>query len=178
MANSTTGTQSAPSNGLLSQTTTTASETVSLEIPSSGLFGGNTALQVASGASSTLTGTDGQDVLVGAGGNDHLIGGEGDDVLVGGGGRNVLDGGGGNDIFGHTAGAVDIITDFAPNQGEKLALAEGVSVSTSSQQTITANLGDGAATHEAQVLTLSDNSVIALVGVTDQFSADWLTSTG
>jgi Ca2+-binding RTX toxin-like protein len=177
MANSTTGNQS----DLASNTgeATAENTAISLEVPSSDLFGGNATLQVSpSTGATTLTGSDGQDILVGGAGNDHLAGGEGDDVLVGGSGRNVLDGGGGKDIFGHAAGAVDIVTDFAGQEGEKLALASGLSVSTSNQQTITADLGDGAATHDALVLTLSDNSVIALVGVTDQFTTDWLTSTG
>lgn len=176
MANSTTESQTEPSDELTDETTT-ASEPVSLEVPSSGLLGSNPTLQVAPDTDTVLTGTDSLDILVGASGNDRLVGGDGDDVLVGGSGRNVLDGGGGNDTFAHTADAVDIITDFAPGQGEKLALAEGVSVASSSQDTITADLGEGVTTTDALVLTLSDDSTIALVGVTDQFTADWLTST-
>lgn len=165
---------------------------LSLEVPSPSLLGDATILQVAAESTTqdgetqasttqtseaTLTGSDGQDILVGSAGDDRLVGGEGDDVLVGGGGSNVLDGGDGEDLFGHAAGAADIIADFAPNQGEKLALANGLSVSSSSQQVVSADLGTGQANHNAEVLTLSDDSTIALVGVTDQFSTDWLTST-
>lgn len=170
MANATTGTSIVAPTSATTQTVAP----ISLEVPSAGLFSGNATLHVAPDTATTLTGGDGRDIVVGGAGDDHLNGGEGDDVLVGGSGHNILNGGGGTDIFGHSAGAVDIITDFAPNEGERIALANGLSVSASQHETITADLGTGTTTHDALVLTISDGSAIAIVGVPDGFSQDWL----
>ncbi|MCS3455731.1 T1SS-143 domain-containing protein [Aeromonas sp. BIGb0405] len=70
--------------------------------------------------------------LHGSGSDDHLIGGLGDDILYGGAGSDILTGGLGSDTFAWTlpdAGsasqpAVDTITDFNLQQGDKLDLSD------------------------------------------------------
>jgi Ca2+-binding RTX toxin-like protein len=169
-------------NGILGTTSTDTADTsetgtelppLSLELDTGGLFSSNPVLQVAGDTDTVLTGDDDADILIGGAGNDDLTGNDGDDVLIGGGGRNILEGGGGEDTFGHSAGAFDIIVDFDPEE-EELALAEGVTVTDSEQGTVEAELGTGSTTHAAEILTLSDGSTIALIGVTQAFSTDWL----
>jgi len=147
---------------------------ISLEVPSSGLFGDSATLQVAPDTDSVLTGTENRDILIGGAGNDDLTGNEGDDILIGGGGRNIHEGGDGNDIFGHAAGAFDIVVDFAPDQDEKLSVSEGLTVTSSEQGTVEANLGTGTTEQAAEIITFSDGSTLALIGVTQQFTSDWL----
>lgn len=155
-------------------TTPAEAPALALDIPSSDLFAADTTLQVAADGGNTLTGGDEADLLIGSAGADDITGGDGDDVLVGGGGTNILEGGGGDDIFGHSAGAVDYITDFAPGQDERLGLAEGLTVTDAQQGTTNVDLGEGVTSQSAQILTISDGSTVALIGVTEAFSTDWL----
>ncbi|MEA9422388.1 retention module-containing protein [Aeromonas caviae] len=79
-----------------------------------------------------LLGSDQGDWLFGSTGNDRLLGGMGDDVLRGGQGNDILSGGAGSDLFvwgsgdeGTTAQpAMDTITDFRPQEGDKIDLAD------------------------------------------------------
>ncbi|MGN5017874.1 retention module-containing protein [Aeromonas caviae] len=79
-----------------------------------------------------LLGSDQGDWLFGSSGNDRLLGGMGDDVLRGGQGNDILTGGAGSDLFvwgsgdeGTTASpAIDTITDFRPQEGDKIDLAD------------------------------------------------------
>jgi Ca2+-binding RTX toxin-like protein len=148
---------------------------ISLEVPSGGLLGDSSpTLLVAPDTDSVLTGGEDRDILIGGAGNDDLTGGEGDDILIGGGGRNIHEGGDGTDIFGHAAGAFDIVVDFAPDQDEKLSVSEGLTVTSSEQGTVEANLGTGTTEQAAEIITFSDGSTLALIGVTQQFTSDWL----
>ncbi|MFQ2659647.1 retention module-containing protein [Aeromonas caviae] len=79
-----------------------------------------------------LLGSDQGDWLFGSSGNDRLLGGMGDDVLRGGQGNDILIGGAGSDLFvwgsgdeGTTASpAIDTITDFRPQEGDRIDLAD------------------------------------------------------
>ncbi len=79
-----------------------------------------------------LLGSDQGDWLFGSSGNDRLLGGMGDDVLRGGQGNDILTGGAGSDLFvwgsgdeGTTAQpAIDTITDFRPQEGDRIDLAD------------------------------------------------------
>jgi WD40 repeat protein len=86
-------------------------------------------LAVCSGRSSTIVGTDGNDLLVGTPGDDVIAGlagndgirgldgndvvcaGAGDDIVEGGGGRDVIFGQSGNDLLDGGAGADQVIGD-------------------------------------------------------------------
>lgn len=78
----------------------------------------------------TLHGNDGNDLLSGGIGNDQLIGGAGNDRLDGGAGADILTGGTGGDsfVFGVGSGS-DTIVDFARGSGDKIDLANILSVS-------------------------------------------------
>jgi RTX calcium-binding nonapeptide repeat (4 copies) len=80
------------------------------------LFGGS--------GNDTLFGNAGVDQLRGGAGADHLNGGPGADWLFGGPGNDVLTGGPGADRFVFTAAGdgLDRITDFHPEQGDRLQL--------------------------------------------------------
>ncbi len=79
-----------------------------------------------------LLGSDQGNWLFGSSGNDRLLGGMGDDVLRGGQGNDILTGGAGSDLFvwgsgdeGTTASpAIDTITDFRPQEGDRIDLAD------------------------------------------------------
>lgn len=153
---------------------TTSTNPLSFELPSSDLFADDATLHVAPDDGASLTGGEDADVIIGGTGDDTLDGGDGEDVLVGGGGDNLLTGGEGDDIFGHVAGANDIITDFAPEQGEEIRLAQGLTVTDSEETTLTLDLGSGATDTAATVLTLSDDSTVILAGTTSEPMSDWL----
>lgn len=84
----------------------------------------------------SLFGYDGDDILRGLGDDDILNGGKGSDVLIGGEGSNILTGGTGADLFVLTSNGVDengdrtkllngdfdTITDFNPEEGDRIAL--------------------------------------------------------
>lgn len=79
-----------------------------------------------------LLGSDHNDILFGSSGDDRLAGGLGNDVLHGGKGNDILTGGAGSDLFVWQKGdegsqgqpAVDTITDFHPEQGDRIDLAD------------------------------------------------------
>ncbi|MFM5621946.1 retention module-containing protein [Aeromonas veronii] len=79
-----------------------------------------------------LLGSEHDDILFGSSGDDRLVGGLGNDVLHGGKGNDILTGGAGSDLFVWQKGdegtlgqpAVDTITDFHPEQGDKIDLAD------------------------------------------------------
>jgi len=78
--------------------------------------------------SDTLDGGSGNDRLYGGLGADTLLGGFGNDRLYGGEGQDILTGGSGRDLFifdlaPGTPGNIDVITDFAHSQGDKIALS-------------------------------------------------------
>ena len=71
-----------------------------------------------------LDGEGGHDTLYGDGGDDTLYGGAGDDVLAGDGGADTLTGGAGADTFVFAAGdGADTITDFFPEEGDRIDLS-------------------------------------------------------
>ncbi len=71
-----------------------------------------------------LYGGGGHDVLQGDGGNDVLQGGADDDTLYGDGGADSLTGGTGADTFVFAAGdGADTITDFTPEEGDRIDLS-------------------------------------------------------
>ena len=76
----------------------------------------------------TLDGGTGNDKLYGGLGDDTVLGGAGNDRLYGGEGQDILTGGSGRDLFvfdlsPNTLGNVDVISDFAHAQGDKIALS-------------------------------------------------------
>ncbi|QXC36622.1 retention module-containing protein [Aeromonas jandaei] len=79
-----------------------------------------------------LLGSEHDDILFGSSGDDRLVGGLGNDVLHGGKGNDILTGGAGSDLFVWQKGdegsqgqpAVDTITDFHPEQGDRIDLAD------------------------------------------------------
>jgi len=78
--------------------------------------------------SDTLDGGSGNDRLYGGLGSDTLVGGLGNDRLYGGEGQDILTGGSGRDLFVFDlspalAGNVDVLTDFAHGQGDRIALS-------------------------------------------------------
>ena len=72
----------------------------------------------------TLYGGADDDTLYGGAGNDDLYGDGGDDVLAGDGGADTLTGGAGADTFVFAAGnGTDTITDFFPEEGDRIDLS-------------------------------------------------------
>ncbi len=79
-----------------------------------------------------LLGSEHDDILFGSSGDDRLVGGLGNDVLHGGKGSDILTGGAGSDLFVWQKGdegregqpAVDTITDFHPEEGDRIDLAD------------------------------------------------------
>ena len=81
-----------------------------------------------------LNGDAGNDFLRGGRGNDVVIGGDGNDVLIGDIGSDSLTGGGGTDTFVLVTGenleldgSSDIILDFRPGDGDRIALTSPLS---------------------------------------------------
>jgi len=81
-----------------------------------------------------LNGDADNDFLRGGRGNDVVIGGDGNDVLIGDIGSDSLTGGGGTDTFVLVTGenleldaASDIIVDFRPGEGDRIALTSPLS---------------------------------------------------
>ncbi|MEG4280684.1 peptidylprolyl isomerase [Microcoleus sp. MON1_C1] len=81
-----------------------------------------------------LNGDAGNDFLRGGRGNDVLIGGDGNDILLGDIGSDTLTGGGGTDTFVLVTGEIleldassDIILDFRPGDGDRIALTSPLS---------------------------------------------------
>lgn len=101
------------------------------------LHGGNGADRLYGGlGNDVLEGGPGHDRLEGAAGNDRLSGGAGNDIMLGGAGNDRLDSGAGNDRMLGEAGADifvfapghgrDIIVDFDPRAGDRLALDDAL----------------------------------------------------
>ncbi len=107
-----------------------------------------------------LLGSDQGDWLFGSSGNDRLLGGMGDDVLRGGQGNDILTGGAGSDLFvwgsgdeGTTASpAIDTITDFRPQEGDRIDLADLL-------KGVTDNSVDGLLGHLKASVTSTDNGL-------------------
>jgi phospholipase/lecithinase/hemolysin len=74
----------------------------------------------------TLVGFSGNDTLTGYGKNDRLIGNAGNDRLVGGLGKDTLTGGRGADrfIYRLASDGLDQITDFSPQQRDRIDLSQ------------------------------------------------------
>jgi RTX calcium-binding nonapeptide repeat (4 copies) len=90
-----------------------------------------------------LIGEAGDELLDGGKGADSLVGGTGDDTLDGGGGADTIRGSDGEDLLSGASGADvfaytteltngiaegDMIVDYSAAQGDKIDLADGVSV--------------------------------------------------
>ena len=140
------------------------------------LLSGSEHIYLAGPGDATITvANDEHNVIIGTSGGDHLTGGKGPDVIVGGAGTNVMTGNGGADIFAHVAGSTDILTDFSPDAGEKIALAAGLSMTASHAVTVdpTAVGMPAGAGLAAMQMTFSDGSTITLVNSTAQPEAAW-----
>lgn len=132
-------------------------------------------LLVAAPNGATLIGeNDKRGFLMGGLGDDQLVGGDHTDLLIGGPGTNVMTGGGGTDTFGHAASATDAISDFSPAAGERIALQDGLSLTSSTQGTANpADFGLAGAPTAAVTMTFSDGSQVVLLGSTDTPTAEW-----
>lgn len=117
-------------------------------------------------APTVLVAGTGNDVLLGGQFNDVLQGGTGNNTLAGNAGNNVLTGGLGADHFLVGPGQ-DVITDFNPGQGDRLALHVG-----DNPQTFLNSAHDS-----AQGLTLStaEGGHVVLAGIHQVgTAADWI----
>lgn len=130
---------------------------------------------IAATADATLVAeNDRRAFLIGNSGDDVLNGGDQTDLLIGGGGTNLLTGGGGTDTFGHAAGATDIITDFSAAAGERIALADGLELTGTSQGRVhPADFGLRGDPVEATTLTFSDDSQVILLQTQETPQAEW-----
>ena len=127
----------------------------------------------------TLYGGGGHDVLYGddddsgaASGDDDLYGGGGDDELYGDGGADTLTGGTGADTFVFAAGdGTDTITDFTPEEGDRIDLSAFAGLEGFASLTLTA---DGSAT--ILDLRAHGGGTVRLEGiaVADLLAADFL----
>lgn len=117
---------------------------------------------------------DNRAVILGGAGDDRLIGGNHADLLIGGGGINVMTGNGGTDTFGHSAGAIDVITDFSAAADEHIALQNGLTF-TGATNTIVNPAGFGltGSPTEAVTLTFSDNSEVVLLHSAETPNTSW-----
>lgn len=118
------------------------------------------------GGNDTLFGGGGQDTLFGGGGDDELSGGGGDDELHGGSGSNVLTGGGGADTFVFTGGALDTITDFTPEDDDRLLLDQAIWGGGLSEAEVVDSFGS-VIDDTRVVLEFSADSQLVLLGFTD-----------
>ena len=85
--------------------------------------GGDDTLYGGAGDDALYGGAD-DDTLYGGAGNDELYGDGGDDVLAGDSGADTLTGGAGADTFVFAAGdGADTITDFTPEEGDRIDLS-------------------------------------------------------
>ncbi len=73
-----------------------------------------------------LYGGKGDDAADGGRGNDALYGDEGNDLLRGGSGDDTLEGGAGADVFHFSEGGADVVRDFDPAEGDRLAFEGAV----------------------------------------------------
>ena len=120
----------------------------------------------------TLYGDGGNDVLQGGAGRDELYGGGGNDELYGDGGADSLTGGTGADTFVFAAGdGADTITDFTPEEGDRIDLSAFAGLEGFASLTLTA---DGSAT--ILDLRAHGGGTVRLLGiaVADLLAADFL----
>ncbi|MCF5726912.1 retention module-containing protein [Aeromonas veronii] len=107
----------------------------------------------------TVHGQSGHE-LVGSDQGDWLFGSSGDDRLLGGHGNDILTGGAGSDLFvwqhgdegGQGLPAIDTITDFHPEQGDKIDLADML-------QGVTGNGVDDLLKHLSASVTTGSNGL-------------------
>ncbi|EKP0302773.1 retention module-containing protein [Aeromonas veronii] len=107
----------------------------------------------------TVHGQSGHE-LVGSDQGDWLFGSSGDDRLLGGHGNDILTGGAGSDLFVWQHGdegsqgqpAIDTITDFHPEQGDKIDLADML-------QGVTGNSVDDLLKHLSASVTTGSNGL-------------------
>ncbi|CAJ1769067.1 hypothetical protein IIDPJIOB_00150 [Aeromonas veronii] len=107
----------------------------------------------------TVHGQSGHE-LVGSDQGDRLFGSSGDDRLLGGHGNDILTGGAGSDLFVWQHGdegsqgqpAIDTITDFHPEQGDKIDLADML-------QGVTGNGVDDLLKHLSASVTTGSNGL-------------------
>ncbi|MFM5397494.1 retention module-containing protein [Aeromonas veronii] len=107
----------------------------------------------------TVHGQSGHE-LVGSDQGDWLFGSSGDDRLLGGHGNDILTGGAGSDLFAWQHGdegsqgqpAIDTITDFHPEQGDKIDLADML-------QGVTGNGVDDLLKHLSASVTTGSNGL-------------------
>lgn len=137
-----------------------------------------------------IVGRSGDDYLIGALGNDRILGGIGKDILQGGDDDDWLNGGEGNDLLNGGSGSdrlvgaggadtfvlqhpttdslqTDIVVDFRAAQGDKLKLAQGLSVRTIQLEVIDFDCNGNA---DATLIRSNKNSEIVAV-VLDTVSA-------
>ena len=124
------------------------------------------------GGNDVLQGGADDDTLYGGGGRDDLYGDGGDDDLYGDGGADSLTGGTGADTFVFAAGdGADTITDFTPEEGDRIDLSAFAGLEGFASLTLTA---DGSAT--ILDLRAHGGGTVRLEGiaVADLLAADFL----
>ena len=124
------------------------------------------------GGNDVLQGGADDDTLYGGGGRDDLYGDGGDDELYGDGGADSLTGGTGADTFVFAAGdGADTITDFTPEEGDRIDLSAFAGLEGFASLTLTA---DGSAT--ILDLRAHGGGTVRLEGVAvaDLLAADFL----
>ena len=124
------------------------------------------------GGNDVLQGGADDDTLYGGGGHDDLYGDGGDDDLYGDGGADSLTGGTGADTFVFAAGdGADTITDFTPEEGDRIDLSAFAGLEGFASLTLTA---DGSAT--ILDLRAHGGGTVRLLGVAvaDLLAADFL----
>ena len=124
------------------------------------------------GGNDVLEGGADDDTLYGGGGRDELYGDGGDDELYGDGGADSLTGGTGADTFVFAAGdGADTITDFTPEEGDRIDLSAFAGLEGFASLTLTA---DGSAT--ILDLRAHGGGTVRLEGiaVADLLAADFL----
>ena len=124
------------------------------------------------GGDDVLEGGADDDTLYGGGGHDDLYGDGGDDALYGDGGADSLTGGTGADTFVFAAGdGTDTITDFFPEEGDRIDLSAFAGLEGFASLTLTS---DGSAT--ILDLRAHGGGTVRLEGiaVTDLLAADFL----
>ena len=124
------------------------------------------------GGNDVLQGGADDDTLYGGGGHDDLYGDGGDDDLYGDGGADSLTGGTGADTFVFAAGdGADTITDFTPEEGDRIDLSAFAGLEGFASLTLTA---DGSAT--ILDLRAHGGGTVRLEGiaVADLLAADFL----
>ncbi len=160
----------------VSPTSGSSGTAFALQVSNNALTSGAEKVYIAApnGASIDASSSQSAAIIIGNTGNDHLIGGNGPNLIIGGPGTNVMTGGPNADVFGHSAGATDYITNFNPNGGEKIALQQGLSYSSATTATVDpSSLGLSGSPATSDVLSFSDGSHVTLLGVTAAPADSW-----